>query len=74
MIPNCHRPMIERQIFTLICQECGRIVPPDRPIWGQEYPNQPGSPAVPFCNEAHRTRYIRDFQTETEKFLKSLGG
>ena len=58
--------MIERHIFTLICQECGREVPADRPVWGQEYPNTPGSPAVPFCNEAHRTRYIRDFNRRAE--------
>ena len=65
--------MIERQIFTLICQECGREVAPDSQVWGQEYPNTPGSPAVPFCNEAHRTRYIRDFNAERKRFLISLG-
>ena len=61
------------EIFTLICQECGRVIPLDRPVWGQEYPNQPGSPSVPFCSESHRARYARDFEAERTKFLKKLG-
>ena len=63
----------ERQVFTLVCQECGREVPGESALWGQEYPNHPGSPAVPFCNQRHRARYIRDFKAEKAKFLRNLG-
>ena len=65
--------MIEAEMFTLLYQDCGREIPLDSPVWGQDYPDHPGSPSVPFCNSSHRTRYVRDFKAEKEKFMKTLG-
>tara|TARA_R110002020_G_C16051622_1_gene754639 strand:+ start:259 stop:462 length:204 start_codon:yes stop_codon:yes gene_type:complete len=65
--------MIGAEMFTLLCQDCGREIPLDNAVWGQEYPEQPGSPSVPFCNSSHRARYVREFKAEKAKFMKSLG-
>ena len=59
-------------VFLARCQHCGKYLELNGAIWGQEYPEMPGSSSVPFCSDKCQEAYNKEFQEEKERFLREF--